>query len=138
MVGVLASGNNAVVAGAAGADDLQVVDGDCRGPLGAFMAICADFGRIDVRRLLAHGHGSVMARAAHTQDLRVVDGVRRRPGHVVMAGLAKVGRFQVSQWVLARRADAVVAADAIAGDVYVVEIGRNPARGRVAVVAVIA
>jgi len=40
-------------------------------------------------------------------------------------------------WVFARRVGAVVATDAVARNVHVIEVGGNPGNGRVAVVAVV-
>ena len=54
-----------------------------------------------------------------------------------MTVLADIGRRDMGR-VLARCVGAVVAADAVARDVHVIEIGRNPGHGRVAVVAIIA
>lgn len=54
-----------------------------------------------------------------------------------MAVLADVAGADVGR-TLARRLDPVVAADAVARDVYVVEIRGDPRRGRVAVVTGVA
>ena len=54
-----------------------------------------------------------------------------------MAVLADIGRRDVGR-ALAGCVGAVVAADAVARDVHVIEIGREPGDGRVAVVAIIA
>ncbi len=54
-----------------------------------------------------------------------------------MAVLAQVGCRQVGQRVLAGRADAVVAAGTVIEDVVVIEVGRQPARSGVAIVAVL-
>ncbi len=115
-----------------------MVDRDCRRPLGAVMAVSANVGRIDVRRVLAGGHGTVVTGAAFANHLGVVDGVGGRPVNIVMTVLAQVRRIQVGQRVLACCADAVMAAGAVVDDILVVEIGRQPARGRMAVVARVA
>ena len=61
MVGVLPRGDSAIVTGTAGADDLQVVNGERRGPLCAGMAVSANVSRVDVRSVFARGRGAVMA-----------------------------------------------------------------------------
>jgi len=54
-----------------------------------------------------------------------------------MAGLTSIcGRCV--RWVFARRVGAVVAAEAVSGDVYVIEIRRYPRDGGVTVIAIIA
>jgi hypothetical protein len=54
-----------------------------------------------------------------------------------MTGLARVcGRCV--RWVLARSVGAVVAAEAVSGDVHVIEIRRYPRDGGVTVIAIIA
>jgi len=54
-----------------------------------------------------------------------------------MAVLAKIGRLNVRQ-VLADRVSAVVAAEAVRGDIDMIEVRRNPANRRMAVIAVVA
>ena len=54
-----------------------------------------------------------------------------------MAGLAGV-RGRCVGWVLARRVGAVVAAEAVSGDVHVIEIRRYPRDGGVTIIAIIA
>ena len=61
MVGVLAGGRNAIVAGTTGADHLQMVDGNRGRPLGAVVAVFADIRRVDVGRVLARGGRAVVA-----------------------------------------------------------------------------
>ena len=53
-----------------------------------------------------------------------------------MAVLADVCRQYVG-WVFTRRVSAVVATDAVVRNVHVIEVGRYPGNGRVAVVAVV-
>ena len=54
-----------------------------------------------------------------------------------MAVLADIGGIDM-RWMFARRIGAVMAADAVGGDVGVVEVGRDPRVGRMTVVAVVA
>lgn len=67
----------------------------------------------------------------------MVDGVGRDPLNVVVTATASVRRRNMRR-VFAGRADAVVAVNAICGDVDVVEIGGNPHVRRMAVFAIIA
>jgi len=138
VVGVLARGCGSIVTGATQSHDLQMVDGYCRGPLDAVVAVSADVGRVDVRRVFAGGYSAIVTRTADANDFGMVDGVGGRPVEIVVTGLARVCRVQVGQRILARRADAIVAADAVVDDIGVVEIGRQPARGLVAIVAGVA
>ena len=78
-----------------------------------------------------------MAGETGANDLRVIDHVGRHKRHVVVAVLADIGGIDMRR-MLARRIGAVMAADAVGGDVGVIEVGRDPRVGRVAVVAVVA
>ena len=131
---ILAGRIRAVVAADAISRDVHVVEvrrypGDCR------VAVIAVLAARNVRRVLAGGDRAVMAGAAGAEYLCVVDGVGRRPDDVVVAVRADVGGVDVRR-VLARGLGAVVAADAIRGNVGVIEIRRYPGDRRVAVVAV--
>ena len=101
------------------------------------MTIVAGVAALDVRRVLAGCDRVVMTGEAGADYLGVVDDIGRCPDHVVVAVLARVGRVDVVQ-ALACRIGTVVAADAVAGDIDVVEVCRAPPRGRMAVVAVVA
>ena len=96
----------AVMAGAACAHDLDVVDGvDGRERVGV-MAVFADIGRRNVRRVLADRIRAVVAARTTIDDIRVIE-VRRRPANrrvTVVAGIAggQVGR------VLARCGNAIM------------------------------
>ena len=61
MVGILAGGRNSIVAGTTCSSDLQMVDGDGRGPLCAVVAVLANVSRGYVRRVLAGGCRAVVA-----------------------------------------------------------------------------
>jgi len=61
MTDVLARRNDAVVAGTAGAEHLEVIHGVHRRPGVGRMAVLAYLGRSDVIQWLAHGLGSVVA-----------------------------------------------------------------------------
>jgi hypothetical protein len=91
----------------------------------------------EVRRVFAGRCNSIVARVAAAQYLRMVDSVRRQPGNRVVAVFADGCRLYV-RTVLAGRVRSIVATCAVAHDIYVVEVGWNPARCCVAVVTVIA
>ena len=78
-----------------------------------------------------------MTGEAGANDLRVIDHVGGRERHVVVAILTNIGGIDV-RWILARRIGAVMAADAVVGDVRVIEVGRDPRVGRMSVFAVVA
>ncbi len=80
---------------------------------------------------------AVVTTRAHTDDLRVIDLCGRRETRYVMAVLADVARCYVSGR-LTDGIDTVMAADAIACDVVVIEVGRQPRQCRVAVVTRVA
>jgi len=183
MPRVLAGSRGAVVAGTASADNLCVVDSECRQPGIRRMAIFADIrclnvilvlaGRVDavvtayavagdidvvkirrqpargcmaifavvaagyVRRVLPGCYHAIMAGPAGANHLRVVDRIYRYPDIGIVAVFAYVSRLDMSR-ILAGRFNAIVTTDAIARDADMVEIGRQPTSGCVAVVTVIA
>lgn len=67
----------------------------------------------------------------------MVDGNDRAPDRRAMAVLADIGRRRMAG-ILASRVCAVMTADTIVRDRAVIEIGRDPGDGRMAVVAIIA
>ena len=132
----LASRIDAVVTTDAIAHDVDVIE--VRGnPGGRRMAIVAVVATRDVSRVLTGCGRIVVTGETGANDLRMVDGICRRPVHIVVAILADIGRQHMRR-ALAGRIDAVVAADAVAGDADVIEICRNPGGCRMAVVAVVA
>lgn len=136
MRGVLAGCIRAVVAIDAGIRDVGVIE--VRGePADGGMAVVAIFTACDMGRRLASGRHAIVAGTAGADDLHVIDGKRRCPDVRVMAVLTDVSGGNV-RCVLARRFNAVVAADAVASDVDMVEVRRQPAGRRMAVVALIA
>ena len=80
---------------------------------------------------------AVMAGRTGTQHLRMVDYRYGRPGRRGVAVLTHICRRHVCR-VFAGRVGAVVAADAVARDIHVIEIRRDPGDGCMAVVAVVA
>ena len=92
--------------------------------------------RNEVSVILAGGYVAVMAGRARTQDLCVVYVGCRRPDRRGVTVLAHI-RCQDVCRMFASRVSAVVTTDAVARDIDVIEIGRNPRVGCVAVVAVV-
>ena len=89
------------------------------------MAVVAVVAAGNVGRVLACGGVAVMAGETGAKDLRVIDHVGRHKRHVVVAVLADIGGIDMRR-MLARRIGAVMAADAVGGDVGVVKVGRDP------------
>ena len=132
----LADGVDPVVAAGAVPRDVYMIEvggnpGDRR------VAVVTGVAALDMRRVLARCDRAVVARAAGADDLRVIDNVGRRPDHIVMAVLAEIARIDVSG-ALARRLYTVMAARAVVDDIGMIEVGRYPCVGCVAVVAIIA
>ena len=89
----------------------------------------------EVSRIFAGRRHAVVARAAGTQYLGVVNCICGRPHIRVVAIFADVACLNVRR-AFARGFSTVVAAEAIPCDVDVIEVSRQPADRRVAVVAV--
>ena len=70
---ILAGGNYAVVAGAARAQDLRMVDNRHRRKRACAVAILADVGRLYMRRVLAGRFGTVVAAETIRRDIRVIE-----------------------------------------------------------------
>jgi len=87
------------------------------------MTVIAVIAAGDVRRVLAACNDAVMTGAARAQHLRVVDRENRRPHIAAVTVLANIARLYV-RGALARGFGAVVAAEAIARDVDMIEIRR--------------
>jgi len=105
--------------------------GDCR------MAVITIIATRQVCEILAERCDAVMTRAASAKYLRVIDSNYRRPYVRVVAIFTNIAAQDMCG-ALAGCFRAVVAADAIAGDIHVIEVGRQPANGRMAVVAIVA
>ena len=69
MVGVFAYGNVAVVTARTGADDLRVVDQDCRRPCGVEMTGFAQLSRQNMLLVFACGGVAIVTAGAITIDL---------------------------------------------------------------------
>ncbi len=108
-----------------------------RNPPGGHMADVALLRRYKVPVVLAGGGYAVVTRGTRAQHLGMVDSNDRHPGSRCVAVFADIGRTYMRR-VLAGCIGTVMASEAIAGDVYVIEVGRNPRDGSVAVIAVVA
>jgi len=91
----------------------------------------------DVGWVLAACDNAVMTGTAGAQTLRVVDSKYRRPDIARVTVFANVARLHM-RGILAGGFGTVVAAEAVARNVHVVEIRRQPANGRMTVVAIVA
>ena len=132
----LAGRISAVVATDAVAGNVDVVE--VRGhPCTGRMAVVTGVAARDVRGMLARSQRTVMAGAANTDDLGMIDDVDGNPLHIIVAVLAEIRRRQVRR-VLACCGHTVVATRTWLHRIGMVEVRWYPARGRVAVVAVIA
>jgi hypothetical protein len=100
------------------------------------MAVITVIAAGEVRRVLSCGCRAVMAGKASAEHLRVVDRDRRHKGNRVVAVLTHVGCRDVIR-IPARCIDTVMAGEAGARDIAVIEDRRYPGSGLVAVVALI-
>ena len=93
MVGVLAGGDNAVMAGAASTQHGTVINGEYRGESVSRMTVLAGVGRQDVSRVLPNCIYAIVAGDTIARDIRMIkDG--RCPGRRVVAVVALLaGRY---------------------------------------------
>lgn len=101
------------------------------------MTVVASIAARDMSRVFADGSDTVMARATSTDYLGVIDREYGRPNCRVMAIFADIGGLHM-RWVLASRLRAVMTADAIANNIYMIKIRRYPDGCDVTVVAGVA
>lgn len=132
---VLASRRRAVMAIDAVARDVHVIEIG-RDPRRRRMTVVAGIAARNMIGRLAGRRGSIVAGRACSQYLRMVHSVGRYPQDVVMAILTHVGRGDM-RWRFAARIRPVVACYAVAEDICVIEISRDPGNRRVTVVAVV-
>jgi len=132
---VFTSRVGAVMAADAIARDINMIEVS-REPRDRRMAIVTIVTARDVRRVLAGRYVAIVTRATSSENLRVIDRISRCPDDVVMAVLADVGCRDMRR-VFAGRVGTIMAADAVSGDVGVIEVGRNPRVSCVAVIAVV-
>ena len=136
MCRILASCIGAVVAADAASDSVRVVE-ECRCPGNRRVAIVTIVTTVDMGWMLTCSYRAVMAGGTAAYNLRMVDPVCGCKEDAVMTVLADIGRLDMRR-VLADGLCAVVAAEAIARYVDVIEVGRYPTVGRVAIVTGIA
>ena len=86
--------------------------------------------------MLAGSDDTVVTRIAGSDNLCMVDGKHRREHVCVVAVLAYVAGLNMRR-ILARCVHAVVAINAVASNVDVIEIGRQPALCRVTIVTIV-
>ena len=127
---------DAVVATETVVSDIGVIE-VCRCPGHGRVAIVAVIAARDMPRVLAVRDRAVVAGDAGTEYLCVIDSIGGLPEDIVVAVFTHVRRGHVRR-TLAGLVNAVVAANTVARDVHVVEVGRYPGHRRVAVIAVVA
>jgi len=100
------------------------------------MAYAALLRRLEVIRRLTGCRRAIVAGGTGTQHLRMVHFENRGPDGRAMAVFANVGGLRMLR-ILASSVDAVMAANAVAGNVGVIESRRSPGDGGMAIVTVI-
>ena len=105
-------------------------------PDAGVMAVVTLSRRHEVTRVSSRGDDAIMAERAGANDLRVIDRHYGAPCRCGVAVLANVRRQRMRR-VLSSRVRAVMAAYAIACNVGVVEVGRDPRHSRMAVVTIV-
>jgi hypothetical protein len=109
----------------------------CRSPAVCRMTVIANVTARNVCWMLTDCNRSVVTRGASACYLRMIHLVDRCEQHSIVAVLASIaGRNMIA--IFACCICAVVTAEAITGDIDVIEVCRHPGRGRVAVVATVA
>ena len=131
--GRLARSGHAVMTTAAVADNANVIK-VCGHPTSRRMAVVTGVATRHMRRRLAGSGYAIVAGATGANDLGVINHGGRQPRDHAVAVFANGSGLDVS-WVFAGCVRAVVAARTVACDVDVIEIRRNPIRGRMTVVA---
>ncbi len=122
MSRILASRIHTIVAAEAIAGNVHVVEVG-RQPARRRMAVVAIVAARDVCRMFAGRRHAVVAGAAGSEHLGVIDGKHWREYVRRMTVFTDIGRLHVRR-ALARCFHAVVTAEAIAGDVHMIEVGR--------------
>ena len=101
------------------------------------MTVIAGVATDNMRRVLACGNRAVVAGVAGTDHVGVIHPVHRCEGGNIVAVLTKIGGLNMRRS-LAGRVRTIVAAQAVIGDIDMVNVGGNPAGGRMAVIAGVA
>jgi len=134
--GILAGRFGTVVAADAITHDIQVVK--IRGqPAKRAVAVVAGIAAGDMSLVLARCRSAVMAGAAHAYHLGVINGHHRRKDVGCMTVLTHIRGLNMCR-AFAGSVYAIVAADTVSRDIRMVEIGRQPGDGTVAIVAIVA
>ena len=132
---VLSGRVSAVMAVDAVSGDIDVVE-IRRKPRHSRVAVITVVATLDVILRLAGGDNAIVTGAALTDDLGMVNRIYRCENVRRVAVLANVRRLDVC-CVLPGRIRSVVTVEAITRDVHVIEIGRQPSRRRVTIVAIV-
>ena len=129
----LADGIDRVVTTHAVSCDIGVIEVRRQPAIGR-VAVIAGIGAEDMSGVLAGGRRAVVAAAAVSQHLQMIDAHDRSEGHNGVTVFADIGCLDM-RGRLADLIDRVVTTYAIPHDVVVIEVGGDPANGRVAVIA---
>ena len=124
---VLAISVIAIVATRAVTSNIDVIEIGGQ-PRSCCVTVIAVVAAVEVCRMFARRNEAIVTRTATAVDLCVVNGERRYPGIRVMAVLTNVACLHVGQ-TLAGCLDTVVATVAVARNVQMIEIGRQPGSG---------
>lgn len=133
---ILAGCIGTVMAARAIAGDIHVIK-ICRQPAGRGVAVLAIVATVDMCRMFASRSYAVVTGAAGAEYLGVIDCKGWDPQIRCMAILTHVSCLHM-RWRFTRCFHTVVTATAIASDVDVVEVGRQPGDSGMAIVAVVA
>lgn len=117
---VFACGVGAVMAVRTVADDIHVIKIRWY-PAGRRMTIITIIATVQVSRVFAGRGDAIMTGAAGAKDLCVIDGKDGREHVRVMAVFADIAGLNMCR-ALADRLRAIMAVDAVAGDIHMVEV----------------
>jgi len=122
MIRRLAGGAHTVMAAKAVADNIYMIEG-CRSPSNGRVTIIAGVAAGDVRWVFTGRGNAVMTRTACADHLRMVNGKYGRKHIGVVAVFADIAGLDMIRR-LAGSVHAVMAVDAVADDIYVIEVRR--------------
>ena len=131
---VFAGGGDTIVAGAAGAKHLRVIDSVRRHPQGVVMAVLAEVGCTDMGQVFTGRLSAVMTRRTVAGDPGVIER-RRQPGSRRVTVITGITTGDVG-WVFAGGGDTIVTGAAGAKHLRVIDgVRRHPQRVVMAVLA---
>jgi len=136
MLRMLAGRRGAIVAAGAIARHIGVIEVRRHPAIGS-MAALAITSTLDMLWMLAHCCRAVVTAAASADDLRMINPNHRCPCRVAVAVFADIGAQHMLRVFTGRRG-AIMAADAIACYIRVIEVRRHPAIGGMTSLAVVA